>query len=128
MKPRKKTFRFSLSNLTDRLSFGHDTDEPDRVTERKNMTDREQLTEAVLKTDGRNLFDTMQKNLSWQTSRTDEDIKANPDPMADVFGTEHNDPEEYRAYARRTQDNLDQQGREAFAQEHAKTQIKNLTA
>lgn len=90
------------------------------------MTEREQQLEA-LKENGRNLFDTMQKNLSWQTSRTDEDIKSNPDPMADVFGNEQNDPEEYRAYARRTQDNLDRQGREAFATEYAETQIKNLT-
>ena len=81
----------------------------------------------TLKENGRSLFDTMQKNLSWQTSRTDEDIAANPDPMAEVFGNEKNDPEEYRAYARRTQDKLDRQGREAFAQEYADTQIKNLT-
>lgn len=47
--------------------------------------------------------------------------------MADVFGGEQNNPEEYRGYARRTQDNLDRQGREAFAAEYAETQIKNLS-
>ena len=75
---------------------------------------------------GRKLYDTMQENLSWQTSRTDEDIKADKDPLADVFGDFRNDPEGYRDQARRTQDKLDQQGREAFAVEHAETQIKNL--
>jgi hypothetical protein len=93
---------------------------------KNNMTDREQQIES-LKENGRNLFDTMQKNLSWQTGRTDADITANPDPMAEVFGSEQNDPKEYRAYARRTQDKLDRQGREAFAAEYAETQIKNLT-
>lgn len=84
------------------------------------------ITIESLRENGRRLFDTMQQNLSWQTSRTDEDIKANPDPMADVFGNEQNDPEQYRDYARRTQDSLYRQGREAFAQEYAENQVKNL--
>src|SRR5262245_9081573 len=48
-----------------------------------------------LKEDGRVSYDRMQKNLSWQTSRSDEDIKAHPDPLAEIFGNEQNDPEEY---------------------------------
>jgi hypothetical protein len=89
------------------------------------MSEKQELLHELIQS-GRSLFDTMQKNLSWQVSRTDEDIAANPDPMDEVFGSET--PEEYRAMARRTQDKLDRQGREAFAEEYAQTQIKNVLA
>lgn len=89
------------------------------------MTDREQLIEK-LKEDGRRSYDQMQKNLTWQASRTDDEIKSDNDPLADIFGDYRNDPEGYRDQARRTQDKLDRQGRDAYAQEYAETQIKNL--
>lgn len=80
---------------------------------------------AHLRKCGGDLYDRMQKNLSWQVARTDEDILENPDPMAELFGNMADSPEDYRAYARRTQDKLDAQGREAFAEEYANTQIAN---
>ena len=78
-----------------------------------------------LKEDGRKSYDQMQKNLSWQTSRSDEEIKADQS-LYDMFGND--DPEEYRASARREQDKLDRQGREAYAKEYAENQIKNMIA
>ena len=87
------------------------------------MTNRETLIEA-LKEDERKSYDQMQQNLSWQAGRSDRDIEGDRDPLAEIFGDQAN-PEEYRDLARRTQDKLDRQGREAFATEYANDQIKN---
>lgn len=87
--------------------------------------ERTQILEK-LKEDGRRQYDAAQVNLSWQTSRTDEDITQNINPLAEMFGGMDESPEEYRARARRDQDKLDRQGREAYASEYAETQILNL--
>lgn len=89
------------------------------------MTEHHEALFEKLRSDGRAQYDRLQKNLTWQGSRTDDQISAGPDPLDEMFGDDV-DPETYRDRARRTQDDLDRQGREEFATEHASTQIKNL--
>lgn len=88
------------------------------------MTNKEMIEK--LQEDGRRSYDRLQRNLTLYVGMSDEDIKTNPDPMAAMFGGQPTDPEEIRESARRTQDKLDRQGREAFAAEYAENQIKNF--
>jgi hypothetical protein len=92
-----------------------------------NMKTEIEILLEELKENGRQLFDTMQKNLSAVATSTDEELQAQPDPFAEMFG-EIKDAETRREDARNTQDSLDRLGRESYATEYALSQIKNLIA
>lgn len=79
----------------------------------------------TLKEKGRAEFDFMQANLTSVIAATDEELAPRLAERNEVFGGEV-DCEGWRAEARRTQDDLYRQGRQAFAVEYAETQIKNL--
>ena len=87
-------------------------------------TDQEMLDH--LTEQGRKHYDLLQKNLSLQCSMTDDEFRSAPfsATITDMFG--QTDAEDFRAQARRTQDQLDQKGREAYAREYAATKIQNL--
>jgi hypothetical protein len=55
---------------------------------------------------------------------TDADLKGRANQETEMFGP--TDPETIRENARRVQDSLDRQGRDAYAEEYAATQILNL--
>lgn len=74
--------------------------------------------------DGRNSFDSLQVECSRTVQRTDADLLADPNDGDELFGVV-NDPENRRAECRKLQDQLDRQGREAFAAEYAATHIGN---
>jgi hypothetical protein len=80
---------------------------------------------AKLLADGRKEYDTLQATCSQTVQRTDEDLLANPNETDEMFGVA-NDPENRRAEARKLQDQLDQQGREVFAEKYAKTKYPNF--
>lgn len=96
------------------------------------ITTNSKKTINNLKEDGRKQYDLIQKNLTSVTTAPDEDLAprlAERNEMAAMFGGECGQPldcEGWREEARKTQDQLDRQGREAFAEEYAATQIKNL--
>lgn len=103
-----------------------------KLTSEKRMKNNAELMEKQ-KQYGRILHDKMQKNLSSVTSATDAQLQgriAERNEMASMFGGEVGNPldcEGWRQESRETQDKLDRQGREAFAQEYAETQMKNLS-
>jgi hypothetical protein len=55
---------------------------------------------------------------------TDEQLASEPNPGAELFGQVQH-PEDRREEARRTQDNLTAQGREAHAAEYTKNNAAN---
>ena len=67
-------------------------------------------------------YDVAMKNLDWQVSLTDAQFYALPPD--DIFGP-WTDAEEFRDYARRTQDRLIRRGRDAFAADWAENQRMN---
>ena len=87
------------------------------------MTDTEQLLNE-LKENGRKQYDQMQANLTRVASSTDAELIHQIEDEAEMFG-ERLDPEDRRDEARKLQDLLDKQGRDAYAEEYAKAQILN---
>jgi hypothetical protein len=89
-------------------------------------------TIETLTEEARKQFDRMQENLTSIISATDADLESRlreRNEMAEMFGGECGKPldcEGWREESRNTQDQLDRQGREAFAAEYAETQIKNF--
>ncbi len=68
---------------------------------------------------GRKDYDRTQENLSRRAQQTDAEIEAECGELAEMFGGD-NSPESLRESARRMQDQMDRQGREAYAREYAK--------
>ena len=74
---------------------------------------------------GRRAYDRQQATWSGITSAADEEVLAmqreQNQHTAEMFGADTRHPEDVRAEARRQQDRLDRQGREAFARRCAET-------
>ena len=73
---------------------------------------------------GRKLFDMLQANCSETVQLTDAELAERVAIESEMFGP--TDAESIRQTARAVQDDLDRQGREAFAVEYANTEALNL--
>ena len=83
---------------------------------------------SELTENGRSEYDRLQKNLSATVQMTDAELTAHPDSMDVLFDSPQQHPEDRRQAARELQDKLGRQGRENYAVEFAKNQVKNHTA